>query len=351
MRRISALSIEGGRLRWTFAGIALTALCSVALAGCSGNNGGGGAPPSSGGPPPTGGANATPGAAKTVAIISPAKTSEFHQQLPKGAEEEAKKLGWNDIIDQAPTSESDYMAQVALVKTVLQRKPDAVSVCGISPEALNNIIKACNDAKVPVYVHNQITPVKEGQVVSYIGYDEREGGKLCGQKAADLLKAKNGDYKGVVAILDGEPSDHTNERAGGFKDALKQYPNIKIVDEQNGRWDRAQGAKTTQTWLQKYKDLDLVFGCSDAMVQGAAEAATQAGHPLITIGIDGNKTSLEDIKAGGKLTATLAVQPKMIGAKIIDTMKDAFDGKTPPQVVKTDMVIVTKDNVDQYLGK
>jgi ABC-type sugar transport system substrate-binding protein len=66
---------------------------------------------------------------------------------------------------------------------------------------------------------------------------------------------------------------------------------------------------------------------------------------------DGNKTSLEDIKAGGKLTATLAVQPKLIGAKIIDTMKDAFDGKTPPQVVKTDMVIVTKDNVDQYLGK
>lgn len=352
MRRSSALSSEGGRLRWTVAGIALAALCGAALTGCNDKPGGGGAPPSSGSPNPTSsgtvGANSS---AKTIAVISPAKTSEFHVQLPEGANAEAKKLGWNQIIDQAPGAESDYTAQVALVKTVLLRKPDAVSVCGMNPEALNNIIKLCNDAGVPVYVHNQITPVKEGNVVAYIGYDEREGGKLCGQKAAELLKAKNGDYKGTVTILDGEPSDHTTERAGGFRDALKEYPNIKIVDEQNGHWNREPGSKTTQTWLQKYKDLDLVFGCSDAMVQGAAEAATKAGHPLITIGIDGNKTSLEDIKAGGKLTATLAVQPKLIGAKVIDTMKEAFDGKTPEKVVKTDMVIVTKDNVDQFLGK
>lgn len=351
MRTNSALSSEGRRLRLTLAGLALTALCSAALTGCNDKPTAAGAPPSSGGLSSTSGSAPPAGGAKTVAIISPAKTSEFHQQLPLGAAEEAKKIGWNEIIDQAPSAEDNYTAQVALVKTVLQRKPDAISVCGMNPDALNSIVQLCNDAKVPVYVHNQITPVKQGQVVAYIGYDEREGGKLCGQKAAELLKAKNGDYKGVVAILDGEPSDHTTERAGGFRDALKAYPNIKVVDEQNGKWNREPGSLITQTWLQKYKDLDLVFGCSDAMVQGASEAATKAGHPLITIGIDGNKSSLEDIKAGGKLTATLAVQPKLIGAKIIDTMKDAFDGKTPPQIVKTDMVIVTKDNVDQYLGK
>ena len=38
-------------------------------------------------------------------------------------------------------------------------------------------------------------------------------------------------------------------------------------------------------------------------------------------------------------------------SRIIKMSASYFDGKTPPQVVKTDMVIVTKDNVDQYLGK
>ena len=351
MRMNSARSSEGQRLRLTCAGLALTALCSAALAGCGDKKPDAGDPTSAGPPSANGAGKAGAGGAKTIAIISPAKSSEFHQVLPLGAAEEAKKIGWNEIIDQAPGAEDNYTAQVALVKTVLQRKPNAISVCGINPDALNNIVQLCNEAGVPVYVHNQITPVKQGRVVAYIGYDEREGGKLCGQKAAELLKTKNGDYKGVVAILDGEPSDHTTERAGGFRDALKPYPNIKVVEEQNGKWSRESGSQITQTWLQKYKNLDVVFGCSDAMVQGASEAATKAGHPLFTIGIDGNKSSLEDIKSGGKLTATLAVQPRAIGAKIIDTMKDAFDGKTPPQIVKTDMVIVTRDNVDQYLGK
>jgi ribose transport system substrate-binding protein len=346
MRQSHVRSGVGAGLRLAV-GLAVLGLFGGGLAGCSKPEGNGGPPPRSDiettGAPKAGG--------KTVAIISPAKTSEFHQQLPVGAEAEAKKLGWPDILDQAPGEESDYTAQVALVKTILQKRPDAISVCGISPDALNSIVQLANEAKTPIFVHNQITPVKQGEVVSYIGYDEHEGGKLCGQKAAEMLKQKNGDYKGKVAILDGEPSDHTTERAGGFREALKAYPKIQVVDEQNGKWNRDPGAKITQTWLQKYHDLDLVFGCSDAMVQGAAEAANQANHPLLTIGIDGNKTSLEDIKAGGKLTATLAVQPQMIGAKVIDTMKDYFDGKKPPQVVKTEMVIVTKENVDQFLKK
>jgi ribose transport system substrate-binding protein len=289
-----------------------------------------------------------PAGGKTVAILSPAKTSEFHVELPKGAAEEAQKLGWPAIIDQAPSKESDYTGQVALAQDILQKHPDAISVCGINPDALNNIVKKANEARIPLFVHNQITPVKEGQVVAYIGYDERAGGRLCGQKAADLLKQKNGDYRGKVAILDGEPGVHTDERAGGFKEALKPYPNIKIVAEQNGKWLREPSIGTTKDWLQRFPDLDLVFGCSDQMAQGASKAAADASHSLFTIGIDGNSTALQDVK-DGKLTATLAVQPKRIGEKVVDTMAAYFKDGKAPQVVKTDCVIVTKENVDPFL--
>jgi ribose transport system substrate-binding protein len=323
----------------------------AALAGCN----------TPGGPPPiatpsspvagtsgAGGAGVAPGGGKRIAILSPAKTSEFHNELPKGAAEEAKRLGWPDIIDKAPGKEDDYAGQVSQAQDVVQQHPDAISVCGINPQALDQIIKKANDAKIPVWVHNQITPVK-GDVVAYVGYDEREGGRLCGEKAAALLKAKNGDYKGEVGILDGEPGAHTDERAGGFKDALKPYPNIKLVAEQNGKWDRTTGNTTTKDWLQKYTKLDLVFGCSDAMAQGASKAGADANHPLLTIGIDGNKTSLEDVR-DGKLTATLAVQPRKIGARIVDSMNDYFAKKPQNKILKTDMAIVTKENAAKYLS-
>jgi ribose transport system substrate-binding protein len=322
-------------------GIAFALLAGLALSGCS-NNSPNGAPPAAG---PSG---QTPGGSgKRIAIISPAKTSEFHNELPKGAADEAKKLGWPDIIDKAPQKEDDYAGQVSQAQDVIQQHPDAISVCGINPQALDEIVKKANNAKIPIWVHNQITTVK-GDVVAYVGYDEREGGRLCGEKAAELLKAKNGDYKGEVAILDGEPGAHTDERAGGFKDALLKHPGIKLDAEQNGKWDRTIGNTTTKDWLQKYAKLDLVFGCSDAMAQGASKAGADANHPLITIGIDGNKTSLQDVR-DGKLTATLAVQPRMIGARIVDSMNDYFQNKTQPNIIKTEMTIVTKDNVGKFL--
>ena len=328
--------------------VAVGVLGGAFLAGCGSDKAAENALPSNG---PTGKMTpATPPAsagAKKIAIISPAKTSEFHNELPKGLAEKAKELGWGEIIDLAPQKEDDYAGQVQMAQDVIQKRPDAISVCGINPQALDKIVAKANEAKIPIFVHNQITTIK-GDVVSYIGYDEREGGKLCGEKAAELLKVKNGDYKGEVALLDGEPGSHTDERAGGFKEALKKYPNIKVDAEQNGKWDRATGANTTKDWLQRFPKLDLVFGCSDAMAQGASKAGNDAKHALITIGIDGNKTSLEDVR-DGKLTATLSVQPRMIGARIADTMKSYFDGKKPDQIVKTDMTIVTKENVAQFL--
>jgi len=326
---------------------AILVIAGAALAGC--NNGGGPPPPTApGGAVPTASGSPPPGGGYKIAIISPAKTSEFHNELPKGAAEEAKKMGWPDIIDKAPQKEDDYAGQVSLAQDVIQQRPAAISVCGINPQALDQIVKKANDAKIPIWVHNQITTVK-GDVVAYVGYDERQGGILCGQKAAELLKAKNGDYKGEVAILDGEPGAHTDERAGGFKAALKKYPNIKLDAEQNGKWDRTVGNATAKDWLQKFAKLDLVFGCSDAMAQGASKAGADANHPLITIGIDGNKTSLEDVR-DGKLTATLAVQPRLIGARIVQSMSDYFAKKPQDKIIKTEMTVVTKENVARFLS-
>src|SRR5579862_6008073 len=67
------------------------------------------------------------GGPHTVAVISPALTSKFHVSLTEGAAEEAKKLGWPDIMNKAPDKESNYTAQVALVQDVIQLHPDAIS--------------------------------------------------------------------------------------------------------------------------------------------------------------------------------------------------------------------------------
>lgn len=282
----------------------------------------------------------------SVVVISPALTSVFHQQLVQGAEAAAKRRGWR-FSHLEPDKETNSAMQVAQVQDAIQSGVKAISICAVNDEALVQAVKKANDANVPIFVHNSITPVPGGRVEAYIGYDEREAGRKAGEKAVELLKAKYGTPRGKVAILDGTAGSHTDERAGGFKDALKGTQ-IQVVAEQSADWLRKEGADRTTEFLQKYPDLDLVFGCSDAMAQGAAQAAKQAGKQIFTIGLDGNPDALEDVK-NGNLTATVVVFPYQMGEKVIDTIARVHSGEHVPQVIKTDTLVVDRTNVDQYL--
>jgi ABC-type sugar transport system substrate-binding protein len=287
------------------------------------------------------------GTTPSVVVISPALTSVFHQELVKGAEEAAKQKSW-DFSHLEPDKETNSADQVAKVQDSIQKGVKAISICAVNDEALGQAVKKANDAKVPIFVHNSISPVPGGTVEAYIGYDEHDGGVKCGQKAVELLKAKYGGVaKGKVAILDGTTGSHTDQRAGGFKEALKGTQ-IVVVAEQSAEWDRTKGADRTTEFLQKNPDLDLVFGCSDAMAQGASRAAKQAGKNVFTVGLDGNPDALADIKAGN-LTATLVVYPKEMGAKIIEVMEKRLKGDKVDQVVKTDTIVVDKTNVDKFI--
>lgn len=302
--------------------------------------------------PETGGSTESQGprsASKSLVVISPALTSVFHQELVNGAMEEAKKLGWQASHIE-PDKETNSAMQVQQVQDSIQRGVNAISICAVNDEALVQAVKKANDAKVPIFVHNSITPVPGGQVVAYIGYDEREGGRKDGEKAVELLKAKYGGVaKGKVAILDGTAGTHTDQRAGGFKDALKGTQ-ITVVAETSANWLRKEGADRTTEFLTKYPDLDLVFGCSDAMAQGAAQAAKQASKQIFTIGLDGNPDALEDVKSG-VLTATLVVFPREMGHKVADTVDAYSRGQKVDQVIKTDTRVVDEATVADVLKK
>lgn len=282
----------------------------------------------------------------SVVIISPALTSVFHQELVKGAEEAARQRGWT-FSHLEPDKETNSADQVAKVQDSIQKGVSAISICAVNDEALIQAVKKANDARVPIFVHNSITPVPQGKVEAYIGYDEFEGGMKCGKKAVELLTAKYGTARGKVAILEGTAGSHTDQRAGGFRKAL-EGTQIQVVASQSANWLRKEGADRTAEFLQKFPDLDLVFGCSDAMAQGAAQAARQAGKSIFTIGLDGNPDALADVK-NGVLTATLVVYPREMGVRVIEVIEQHFNGKKVGPIVKTDTEVVDRSNVGKFV--
>ena len=286
--------------------------------------------------------------APRIAVIPPAMTSPFHVALRDGAVEQAKILGW-PIEVQAPERETDFAGQEMIVEQLIQKGVDIISINLIDANAMISGVRKANEAKIPILMHNMITPVSEGNVVEYIGYDQWGGGEKMGKYACDLLAEKyGGTARGKVFILDGIPGFHTNRRAGGFRHALyKNCPDVKIVGEQTAEWEREKGANVATAALQRAPDIDLFFGCSDEMDIGAALAAERLGKKVFTIGIDGNDVTLDLIKQG-KVTATLGVYPKKMGVQVVKQMQQVLKGEKVPYILLTPSIVVDRSNLDDY---
>lgn len=278
-----------------------------------------------------------------VGIVSPAMTSMFHVNLVAGAKEEGEAYGWR-IDSLAPDRETNFAAQVNLVESLVRRKVDAITICAINDTAIVGAIEQANKAGIPCFVHNSLTELPGGEVAAYIGYDQFKAGRLCGDYAVKRLKERHGSEKGAVYILQGVPGPHSNQRTAGFLKALEPYPEIEVAGKQPANWERQQGMNVAAAALKQTPALDLFFGCSDAMAQGAAQAAKEAGKNVFTIGIDGNPDALEDIKSG-VLTATCAVYPAEMGRITMRTIKAKLDGETVGPKVETPIAIIDKGNL------
>lgn len=293
----------------------------------------------------------------TVAVIPPALVSPFHVALLDGAVTQAEEYGWN-IITQSPERETDFEALIAIVEQVVQQGVDVISVNPINVDAFIAGVAAANEAGVPVFMHNMITPIADGEVVEYIGYDQWGGAAnlavyVC-QVLADRDEVDVSEVTGQVFILTGIPGSHANRRTGGFRYGLEQHcPNVEVVGEQTAEWEREKGLQVATTALQQNPDIDVFFGNSDEMAIGAALAAQQLGlmpnQDIFAVGIDGNDVTLDLIREG-VVTATLGVYPTRMGRVVIEQMNKFLNGEEVPYVLLTPSTVVDIANLDDYIA-
>ena len=284
-------------------------------------------------------------AADQLAFLPPAMTSPFYAGCIKGAEPVAAALGY-ELVIMAPESEQDYATQTAMMEDFITQGVKGIAVCGINLDALIPAIKKANEAGVPVVMFNTITELEGVDVYAYSGYNQYNGGG----KIADWVNAQTGG-KAVAAIIEGDPSDFTTQRMGGFVDKCKEaYPGITVVATQPGAWDREKGMNAAMDMIQAHPEITVIYGLSDEMALGAVQACKQLNRTdIICVGLDGNPNAFESVKAG-ELTATLDCGPVAIGANAIKALGEAINGVAREEkVIEAETTVVDITLVDNYL--
>ena len=277
---------------------------------------------------------------KVIGVSVADLKSLFYVAAVDGMKQAAEAAGYKLVVLSADNNSSQ---QVNQVQDLITQQVGALIFTAQDATSAAAGVKLANDSKIPVVAVDQKPESGNGQLATYIATDSvKAADKLC-----TWLFDKIGG-SGDIAILQG-PLGATAElqRSQGCNDALKKYPNIKVVGKESAGWDETKAFNASQNILTANPNLKAIFAESDAMALGASKAAKQAGRTgMFFVGIDGFPTMLDAIK--GDLTqATQAQQPYLMGQLAVKNAISILTGKgsTVPKLQYQDTVLVTKENV------
>src|SRR4051794_31258961 len=234
----------------------------------------------------------------------------------------------------------DGATQAGQVDDLLARGIDVLIVSPADAKALAAVVKRAEADGVKVIASDRQV---DAPASTYIGSDNVEAGEVVGKWVAK--KFPNG---AKVAELQGSlGASPTIDRDKGFREALAGTK-VQIVANNSGDYDRAQGLKVMEDYLQRFPkgQLDVVFAHNDEMALGAIQAIKEAGRTEITVtGVDGESPALDQVKAGGY--AATAGYPLTYREHTIAAAK-LCAGESVPSRIKLDSTLISKENVAKY---
>lgn len=275
-----------------------------------------------------------------MSMKGPAAGNPYWAAVEQGATASGKKLGVNAVVV-APPAETEVQAQVSQIEDLIAQKVKGIALAPTDPNALAAVVDSAKAAGIPVVFIDGAGTNKD---VPFVGTNNLVGGTKAGEFMCKMLPKGS-----EVAILQGIMSTTNGiDRAAGAEKAFKDC-GLKVVAEQPADWDRAKGQAVTETIMAGNPDVKGIFGSNDNMALGAVEALKAAAKlgKVMVVGYDANPDAATSIMAG-EMTASVAQDPKRIGALGIQELVDMNAGKKPPLVTDTGTVLVTKDNAKDY---
>ncbi len=204
-----------------------------------------------------------------------------------------------DVTLQFEDAQGDVVRQLNQVQNFTAQGMDAIIVNAVDTAATAKMTVNAQQAKIPLVYVNRRPEFKEVPAgVGYVGSDEIKAGEIQMRYLAEQMGGK-----GNLAIMLGLLSNNaTHNRTLGVKNVLKDYPNIKIVEEQSAEWQRSKAIDLMNNWIVSGTKIDAVAANADEMAIGAAMAISQAGmqpgKDILVAGSDGGAAGLDAVRKG-----------------------------------------------------
>lgn len=179
----------------------------------------------------------------------------------------------------------DVNLQISQIRNFINMDVDALICDPISYTALNPILEEAVDEGILVIITDE--PVSSKKV-----YQVMPTHDVWMEKLARYVLDRMGGKGDIIYLsgIEGAPASVMRDK--GFQQALKNYPNIKLLTKAYGWWDSARAQQSMADVLAAYPKIDGVVS-QDCQVLAVIRAFQAANRPLPIMNGSGDRPFFE----------------------------------------------------------
>jgi len=280
----------------------------------------------------------------TVYYLVPTLLDEFQTGSVSALEMFLKQTGYEM---KTLNADNKTDAQQSQMNDVIALKPAAIILAAVDFNALKPSIEAARAAGVPVVEFDRQVTSTVSDFTSVAGTIEI--GHVAAQQAEAMLKAKNGDVKGKILQVLGDPGDpYTLDIQKGFEEKMKAFPKVTIISVPAMQWEASNAGTIVSDQMLANPDINLIFLHAAHLSVAAVASLESAGKKpgdVMMMSSNGAPVGLDLIRKGWLNTEV--EQPLYAQAAAIAMFMDKIVGKQEIKAGDYDVLglkgVVTKE--------
>lgn len=269
----------------------------------------------------------------------------FWNVVTEGVNDAAARYGME--VEMAGPTSMDNAAQVQMIDAAIASgEYDAMVIPAIVPSMFQPSIDKAVEAGITVVTFGEDAP--ESQRSCYVGTSDFAAGQTAGAKMVELTGGKAN-----INVISGQAAQPgLNRRIDGFKDSLKDSPEMAVSSIDYGEAGIQDNVSKLQARLVSEPDITAFFS---SMAEGGTALATVypdfqerlEGTPAVVF--DDLPQTLDAIRQG-IVDATMVQRQYNWGFGAMYQVHRLLQKGLPctAEVTDTGVVVVTQDNVDTY---
>ncbi len=268
----------------------------------------------------------------SIGLSVSTQNNPFFVDLVDGAEAAANEAGVPLVVVDAG---DDAAKQVSDIEDLIAKNVSVLIVNPVDSDAVSSVVQTAVNMGVKVISADRV--VNNVEIDCQIASDNVLGAELATQYIVDQI----GEGAKVAELQGTSGASAAIDRGEGFHNIADAK--LDVVASQTADFDRTKGMNVMENILQANGDIKAVFAANDEMALGAVEAISASRKDVLVVGFDATDDAITAIKEG-RMGATIAQQPKLIGATAIDTALRLINGETVEKAIPVEVTLITAAN-------